>query len=417
MTKAKWSILFYIAAHNNLDEMGQRSLSQIYKLGSSDAVKLAALYDGPKGAKRYLFKGPEQGNPGETHSFDSGDPQGLWEMAQWAFGESAAERYGLVLWSHGTGWMPKQVETVQSGQINFSEVKLRAGNTASSALFRTTLKKLLDEPTATDRAICFDDGSQHALDTKQLADVIGKITQQIGQPLDLLGLDACMMASLEVAYELRNNVRYLVASEETVPGTSWPYDTILSALMQQSSLTGGTLAKLIVEQYANHYTQNSLCPVCGDVTKVALNLAKIDTVAQALRQLAEALLSDPAQIKSVLWHAQRQTWLAESLGGQRRPNKFDFHLWDLGSVSAAIAQSTPNKTVKAAAQAVMAALQPDEEGAVLANRHLQDWFSGIGGVSVYLAPRQMTRITKYYKDMALAADTRWGELLETYHKS
>ena len=73
--------------------------------------------------------------------------------------------------------------------------------------------------------------------------------ETIGQPLDLLGMDACLMATLEVAYQVRNSVRYLVASEELVPGHSWPYDTIFGDLRVDPERTPAEVAVSVVQQY------------------------------------------------------------------------------------------------------------------------------------------------------------------------
>src|SRR5688500_15493315 len=76
--KAKWTVLTYIAAHNNLDQFGKKSLIEILNVGSTPEVVQGALYDGKTGAARYLM-----GDPGVVESqeqlghFDSGDPDGL----------------------------------------------------------------------------------------------------------------------------------------------------------------------------------------------------------------------------------------------------------------------------------------------------------------------------------------------------
>ena len=60
---AKWTILTYIAAHNNLEELGQDSLEQIVRVGSSQDVIHGVLVDGSMGADRILV-----GKPGKRRS-------------------------------------------------------------------------------------------------------------------------------------------------------------------------------------------------------------------------------------------------------------------------------------------------------------------------------------------------------------
>ena len=44
------------------------------------------------------------------------------------------------------------------------------------------------------------------------------IATAIGKPLEFLGMDACLMADLEVAEQLHHVVRHMVASPALVPG-------------------------------------------------------------------------------------------------------------------------------------------------------------------------------------------------------
>ena len=57
-SKAKWTILTYIAAHNNLDNFGKKSLMEILGVGSTAEVVQGALYDGKQGAGRYVMGDP-----------------------------------------------------------------------------------------------------------------------------------------------------------------------------------------------------------------------------------------------------------------------------------------------------------------------------------------------------------------------
>ena len=70
--------------------------------------------------------------------------------------------------------------------------------------------------------------------------------------------------------------------------------------------------------------------------------------------------------------------------------------------------------VVSAAQAVTLALRP-RQTAVLAEDHMGEWFSGIGGASIYLVPPRKQRISPYYAGVSLARDTRWHEMLQAYH--
>jgi hypothetical protein len=415
---AKWSVLTYIAAHNNLEQLGRASRRQILDVGSTEDVVHGMLYDGSGGAARYVV-----GNAGAVRTqeilgtFNSGDPDALIETAKWFYEENPADRYGLVLWSHGTGWMPSEIAQVAhearpAAEQDDAEAAERAGSSGSLALFRSTLRQILKPERQRQRAILFDDGTGQSLDTLELERVGRAIAKLIGKPLEFLGMDACLMATLEVAYQLRDVVRYMVASPELVPGHSWPYSAIYGDLKLHPDQDGAALARLSVERYVEFYAANP--PARGDVTKVALDLGRIVGLKGAADGLAHAVLEDIARNSGPLWAAQASTQKVESRKGMRTPSKFDFHLWDLGAVAAALQQSNDvTNSVKSAARDALVALDPGG-GAVLAEGHQGAWFEGTRGVSIYLPV--VERISPWYPQLAFATDTKWDEMIVAYRQ-
>jgi hypothetical protein len=324
-----------------------------------------------------------------------------------------------VLWSHGSGWEPAESEEIAKAarpgaRADPIESKERASAPGSRALFRTTLRAILKPDKPAERAILFDDGTGHSLDTIELARVTGAIAESVGQPLELLGMDACLMANIEVAYEVRKAVRYLVASEELVPGHSWPYKQVFSALGANPDQGGADFARLVVDRYTEFYAANP--PGAGDVTKVALNLGQIHKLVRATDRLAEALRVDMSKVGDVLWQVQRGAEQHETQGGKRQPSKFDYHLWDIGSLATGLAGSNSNSDrVKQAAANTVKVLSPGV-GCVLAEGHRGAWFDRINGVSVYLMPPKRQRISPSYSKLAFAKDTQWDEMLSAYHE-
>jgi hypothetical protein len=226
-------------------------------------------------------------------------------------------------------------------------------------------------------------------------------------------MDACLMANLEVAYEVRNVVRFLVASEELVPGHSWPYKEIFGALRASPQMGGAEFAKFAVERYVSFYTAHP--PAAGDVTKVAIDLGRITEIANGLGALAASLLATIESQADALWKAQTTALQRETRKGARKDNKFAYNLWDLGTVVRQLSTNTQELTVKAAADELLRILRPGASG-VLAEGHVGDWFDGLAGASVYLV-RPPTRISPYYRELALPKDTHWGDVLSAYHQA
>lgn len=416
--KADWTILVYIAAHNNLDECGTRSLEQILRAGSSARVNVAVLYDSWQGGAHYIASRPTRPEEKEPHTrLDSGDPNQLLATARWVFERCPAQRYGLVLWSHGSGYWDhaelKRIAQQARGKMANIEEPERHVATKSMALFSTTLRKMMLNKSADERAILFDDGTGHSVDTLELEKVCAAIHGLIGQPLDLLGMDACLMATLEVAYQLRQHVSYLVASEELVPGTSWPYDTILQKLHAMPDMSGADLAVQIVHDYSAYYADNPPSLNKGDVTKIALDLAKIEQLVVPLQRLSTALQNNLSDVYRVLHQSQYNAFLKETFQQRRNPSitKFGYHFWDVATLVASLAINAEQVNIREAAAAMLAALKPGE--AVLFEAHQGDWFDGIGGVSIYMAPPNLP-VSTAYGDLALDQATGWGAMLKAY---
>jgi hypothetical protein len=293
-----------------------------------------------------------------------------------------------------------------------AEAKERSVSPGSLVLFRSTLRSLLTPPKHTERAILFDDGTGHSLDTLELARVVRTIGEVTGQPLEFLGMDACLMANIEVACELRGSARYLVASEELVPGHSWPYQQIYGALRAKPLQDGSALARTAVDEYVEFFRKNP--PGVGDVTKVALDLSRLAALTGASSELASALREDMAHNADALWQVQLEARKRETSNGKRANTKFQYHLWDLGTLAAGLAKSGASDAVRTAAATVIKELVPDA-GGILREGHRGEWFDGISGVSVYLMPPGEQRVAPSYSQLAFAKATRWDEMLSAYH--
>lgn len=71
-----------------------------------------------------------------------------------------------------------------------------------------------------------------------------------GSPLyEIVGFDACLMATVDTAAVFAPYARYLVASQEIEPGTGWEYTGMLSALAQDTFVGGDVFGRAICDSY------------------------------------------------------------------------------------------------------------------------------------------------------------------------
>jgi hypothetical protein len=407
--KAKWTFMVYLAGDNNLSDAGDTDLREMRTVGSTADVNVVAEFDnaGDRGTSRYLIKRDGLNEPGESlGETDSGDPKTLVGFVAWAREKYPAERYGLVLWNHGGGWEPSEMDrvarSVGSRDYSLREASERSATPVGKLFFRSSLEKIFNRRSPKERAICSDDGSGHSLDTVELGNVLEQVKKILGQPLDLLGMDACLMSNLEVAYQAQGYAHYIVASEESEPNNGWPYDRVLRKLIDSPQLSTPDLATHIVESYIRSYAD---IQYSGAVTQSAFDLAKVATLTEPLDRLAGALIDDMPKASREIWDAQRKS-----------VRFWHNTLWDISHFCEELEKETASKEVRKAAQEVREALPPGPDRFVIAESHRGKEVEGVGGVSIYLLP-QLTDISEYYADLNFAKKHKWLEMLKAYHSS
>lgn len=108
--------------------------------------------------------------------------------------------YGLVMWSHGSGWLPHTKANIKS-----------VGLTASPDL------SLFPH-----HAYFGEDGENNGMEISDLAEGIGN-----SKPFAFILFDACLMSSIESLYAMRNNADYFIASPADIISTGHPYKEIV----------------------------------------------------------------------------------------------------------------------------------------------------------------------------------------------
>ena len=402
--RAKWTFMVYMAGFNNLSEFATSDLAEMEAVGSNDDVQIAVFIKrlGRDSAERLIVGGDAE----QIGDADSGDPQTLLDFVRWAVAVAPAERYALTVWNHGSGWDVLDLDQLYQDVRGQSDVTLReidvlrSDSAMSRTLFKTPVRHILAMPTAHDRAIASDDGTGHSLDTIELGNVLAKAAEEIGAPLDVLGMDACLMSNLEVAYQARQHVRHIVGSEELEPGDGWPYTAILQDLVAKPDMDGAELGATIVRRYIESYE-----PHQGQwpVTQCVVAADAIGSFADTLDDLGGALS------EAVADSAQR----GEVFAAHASAARFHGELTDLRTFCVNLQGSGVADAVKEGAARVVDALAPN--GYVVAEGHLGSTVDGCGGVTAYM-PSPADSISRYYADLRFAEQHRWDEFLGAYQQ-
>ena len=387
---SSWNFLVYMAADNDLDGQAPVDLEEMSAVGSSDRVRICAQVD----RSADPFRLSSEPVPNQTRRYEVGPHTsgGLQEVlatyVQWATLGRPAARTALVLWNHGTGiWNdPSYVKKMRDAKIP-SPVRL------ARATRRTPFARTRRLAALRGRDILRDDGAQDSLDNEELRSAVRHIKLLLGQPLDLLGADACLMAMVESACIVRDYVRVVVGSQDEEPATGWPYDHILQDLVATPELQPEALAAAIVRRYVDSARGRS-------ITLSAIAPDRLDPLLDAIRALRNALLDNEEELEDRMFELARSRARAVSF--------FSGDYVDIVDFVNTLYDRSDSTRVRAACELVRGALAAPD-GPVLCNATRGIYADRCCGLSICV-PRSLSGFEDY-DQLAFHERTGWGDVL------
>lgn len=154
-----------------------------------------------------------------------------------------ADSYGLILSSHGGGWVPSDLY--------------------DQYLFKSDSRSG-DAPQAQPLFYGQDD-----YDCMEIPDLVDALSDT---HYDYIIFDACFMANVEALYDLRNSADYIVASAAEVLGAGFPYETMIPMLFEYDDHN----LKAICQEYMDYYKGSS-----GTVSLI--DCTQLEPLAEAMR--------------------------------------------------------------------------------------------------------------------------------------
>ena len=404
--------MVFLAGDNDLQDYALKDLHELKLHGSSNEVAVVAQYDRRADnltRRFYLRQGTQHSQDvvAELPESNTGDPATLLDFITWAASSYPARHYALILWGHGTGWKDDDIYQAAQRQgldgrlANSSLISTVRGN-ARRAVFRSSLDNLVR--IAIERAIAFDDSASDFLDNLELQRVLESACDRLGQRIDILGFDACLMSMLEVHYQLRRACQVVIGSQEIEPSGGWPYDPILAKLQQQPDMTAEELARKIVDEYVDHY--KSLDARLA-VTQAAVQPDKTQALIHRIQNFSRILASAATQpaLLPQLFNALR---LSQSFTERDYIDLVSF----CKTLSKEETQSTEAGSLAAASREVVEQIT-GLNSPLLASRSNGSQVSDAHGISIYLPTKNISGI---YSDLDFAKDTQWGDFLSAFIK-
>ncbi|MCD4782641.1 MAG: hypothetical protein K8T10_02300 [Candidatus Eremiobacteraeota bacterium] len=357
--KKKWTILHYTAGDNNLVSYLNSDVNEMEVVGSNDDMNLVVQFDkGRSYCHRYyleqdgdmrVINSPVLKDMGSTNM---ADPKVMADFIKFGVKNYPADHYALIIGDHGGGWVGAVSDDSHDGWMSTPDIQK---------------------------------GLQMAQD-------------ETGTKMDILGFDACLMATSEVGYELKDNVNYMVASEQTEGGSGWPYTPLLTsetlksvqrALRQKINLSPEDFAKKMITNAAGD--QYSI------PTLSATDLTKMDSFAKVVDKFAEAIINTETPNSTLKSLASK----TESFYGL----KDHYHFSELVSKSDDISDVNLKEAAKGMMAAIKEAVIEEQHSSKYPNAHgLTAEIPSYGGVD------------SGYTDLKFAKDTKWDEAMNKMSK-
>ena len=165
---------------------------------------------------------------------------------------------------------------------------------------------------------------------------------------DLIGFDACLMATVEVAKAFKSHAKYMIASEETEPGHGWLWSFVIQQYAQQDTIAEAG------KQIIDNFVQNVHEYEAGGKTLSLLDLSEYGRLVAALNPALSAfgqqLLSSDEYSQSVIFGSTR----AQSYGASERDNSRASI--DLRHFTQLLAENLPNTQISPSLNELMAAI-------------------------------------------------------------
>ena len=406
--QAEWTVMVYLSADNDLEPAALYDLNEMELVGSSQDVNVVVQidrhpeHDTSNGdwttTRRYYVTGPDENEQIVTSSLiedlgelNMGSPTVFADFVSWAMSEYPADKYFLILWDHGDGW--RKDANAERGPIACkvdSDIPLRASEIIRQTGTEISLQPLTPWSTENDyKGIGYDETDGDFLTNREISDVLESFPQ-----IDIIGFDACLMAMTEVAWELSDEAKYMVASEENEPGEGWPYHEFLDPLVGLPTMPPTSLCSLVIQAYAismESYGKDFATLSAVDLQGFQWIKLEVDGFCSALMNFV-----NHQELVQLMFQV-------EEFGG------IGTHYYDFYHLAEVAEAGSVNQEVKDAAASLMSEIS---------NAVIYEWHGPIHsdahGLSIYLPPTEYVYNYDYLYSSDFPNSTRWYEFLQFY---
>ena len=203
--------------------------------------------------------------------------------------------------------------------------------------------------------ICLDERTGNMLSLNDVRAAFTSVYEPSAEnpPFELIGFDACLMATYDAVNTLDGLTRYVTASEEVEPGIGWYYTGWVGALAKNPAMGGAKLGQAICNTYMEAC---EVYDVDDMATLSVIDLAQLPYLRNAYESFGlEALRAAHKNPKSFFSKFGRGATNAENYGGNTRRTGYTnmVDIVDLARANKSILPDTTDKLIGAVDEAVI----------------------------------------------------------------
>ena len=258
------TLIFYMAGENSLSRFIEEDSAEIANgIASLPENCRAVMYIDDLKSSR-LCVGIHGHDVETVKTYDrnvcSTDSADMEEVLNDIFNLYPAKSYGLVLWSHASGWVfDKDQQSAQSKPRNVRR-----------------------------RTFGIDNGNRTSSNTGREMELHTLTNILAHHPhLEFIFCDACFMQCIEVAYELRNVTDWILGSPAEIPGNGAPYTQLMIAMGEPEFQP-----LRLLEEYYDYYVNGAGAQQFKGAILSAIKTSELPQLAAATRPLVQRLFAN-----------------------------------------------------------------------------------------------------------------------------
>ncbi|MCR4921492.1 MAG: hypothetical protein K5945_07300 [Bacteroidaceae bacterium] len=259
MPKVERTVIFYMAGQNNLNYALQVNIDSL--VAAREAI--------PENCNVIVFRdSPDESTISQLttkkglttwyqypKNVNSCDSTAMLEVLRRIVRHFPARHYGLVYGSHATGWTPRNLVRRKTVGLDWGQI------IANGKLYMS-------------------------MNLSEL-----RWTLEYLPHFDYIFFDACFMQDIEIAYELRRETDWIIASPAEIPAPGAPYDKRMLTALCTADAEG------IVNSYHDGFPNRRNWPY-GGVPISAIRCDSLEVLARATRQYVPTLFANRNEVST-----------------------------------------------------------------------------------------------------------------------